>query len=137
MRGTITTTTLLLAAALAGPAWAQDGHEGHAAPPAGHEMRMGMHAAMPGKLTEHAAHLNLSAEQVERLESLDQRLEAEKERHHAEMKVIHETAMGILTDGQRERMHEMMETMRDEHGDHEGREGHGAGHEKRSDESGV
>lgn len=118
MRG-VTTTIALSLALMAAPAWAQEGHDGHG--PGHGEMHPGaMHAAMAGSLVAHAEPLGLSAEQLASLESLDERLAAEKERHHAEMKAIHEAAMEILTPEQRERMHAMMQEMHGAHG-HEGR----------------
>lgn len=121
-----TTITLLLATLLAAPALGQEAREGmkgHGDMPAGHdgmEMRMDMHGAMPGMLTGHAERLGLTEAQIERLAALDQRLEAEKERHHAEMHSIHQAAMEVLTPEQRERMHETMRAMHAGDG-----EGHG------------
>jgi hypothetical protein len=121
MRG-VTTTIALSLALMAAPAWAQEGHDGHDGPGAGHgEMHPGaMHGGMAGSLVAHAEPLGLSAEQLESLESLDERLAAEKERHHAEMKAIHEAAMEILSPEQRERMHAMMQEMHGADG-HDGR----------------
>lgn len=113
MKWTRTIPALLLATVLASPALAQEGHEGmngHGEKKAhGHmEMRM-MHAPMGGMLAAHAEELDLSDDQRERLEGLDARMEAEKERHMSEMRSIHESAMEVLTPEQRERMRDMME----------------------------
>lgn len=114
MRWTMTMTALLLATTLASPALAQEDHEGKR----GHgemkshgdmHMQMSMMHGMPGMLTGHAEQLDLSDDQLERLEALDARMEAEKERHMAEMRSIHESAKEILTPEQRERVHDMME----------------------------
>lgn len=128
MRWTRTMTTLLLAAALASPAMAQEGRDqakGHGEMGAGrHGMMMGMDMApdqMSEMLAAHAEQLGLNDEQTARLEALGERHSAEMERHHAEMHAIHEAAMEILTPEQRERIHAMM---------HEGggMMGHGGGH---------
>ncbi|HUP19358.1 MAG TPA: hypothetical protein VM778_05320 [Gemmatimonadota bacterium] len=138
MRATPTTIALALAL-MAGPALAQEGHEGmrHDGAIAVHgekktHMSM-MHGGMAKMLEEHAEHLGLTAEQIGRLEGLDQRLEAEKERHHAEMRAIHEAAMEILTDEQRERIHALMEA---QHGDGEGHGRRPEGHDRHDPPSG-
>lgn len=119
MRWTPTLTTLLLATVLAGPALAQEGRDEAKAhgEMKGEHMEMRMHGAMAGGMTAHAEHLGLSDDQIDRLEALDERMEAEKERHHAEMKAIHEAGMEILTPEQRERMHQMMREMHAERGE--------------------
>lgn len=122
MRWTITLITPLLAIVLAGPALAQDGPAGtrdHGETQTG-PMEMRMHRGMAGTLAAHAERLDLTDDQLERIEALDARLEAERERHHAEMRSIHEAAMEVLTSEQRDRMHRMMEEMHAERG-----QGHG------------
>ncbi len=106
-----TTSMFLMAILMATPAMGQEAHEGregHGDMPAGHD-GMKMRHGGEGMLAGHAEHLGLTAQQTAAFEALDERLAAEKERHHAEMKAIHEAAMEILTPEQRERMHAMME----------------------------
>ena len=131
MRWTIPLTTLLLATFLAVPALAQESHEGMK----DHGEKKGMHCpvgkmhgmhGMADMLEAHADQLNLTDEQLASLEDLDERMEAEKERHHEAMESIHEDAMQVLTPEQRDSVQEMMRSMHAARGEGHGmKRGHG------------
>ncbi len=129
MRWMTTMAGLALAVLLAGPALAQEHPMDHGAMGEGHAGMMGeghgmmMHGM--DMLTEHATELGLTEDQLRQLEGLDRRMETEMDRHHAEMESIHESAMAVLTDEQKGRIHEMMESMHEEHAMGRGMKAHG------------
>lgn len=125
MRWKTTLAACALAVLMAGPALAQQGHEmdRRGEMMGGHEGMMG-HGSMFEMIIARADALDLTPDQVERLKTLDERFEAERERHHEAMRSIHEEASGVLTDEQRDAIHEMFEEMHEEGGM---MKGHGRG----------